>query len=392
MKILKESLPRPRLSVAMIVRDEQDVLADSVESVRPIADEIVVLDTGSKDQTVAIARRLGAAVQRTFWANDFSAARNHCLRFVTGDWVLWLDAGERLALDSTAELRQFLDEKAERDKVYHLWIEAPPREPNGSAEQVVQPRLMPAGAQLRFQGRVRETLEPALRDAGMATGRAPGCILLHDRQHDVERSLLKARRDLSLAAMEAQERGQSPPRLLLAAGEAHSVLGDLDKAREAFHEAIRTAERGSKEMLEAYYGLLTALGDDAQLEYVRLTSCMRALEVFPFDIQLLLALGNNLVARDRPGLAIRAFDAAVRFGRATPEVWHLRNVKELAAVCLRVARQRQQSDNGSRTPSGGRRLRIDPAMTRPEAFPPMTAPLSPEEPAAPTAPGPLAAQ
>ena len=96
MKILAESLSRPRLSVAMIVRDEQEVLAESIESVGKIADEIVVLDTGSADRTPELAAQLGATVHRTAWENDFSAARNHCLRLVTGNWVLWLDAGERI--------------------------------------------------------------------------------------------------------------------------------------------------------------------------------------------------------------------------------------------------------------------------------------------------------
>ena len=112
MKILAESLSRPRLSVAMIVRDEQDVLAESIESVRKIADEIVVLDTGSTDRTPELAAQLGATVHRTPWENDFSAARNHCLRFVNGNWVLWLDAGERIPPQHAAELRRFLNEQA----------------------------------------------------------------------------------------------------------------------------------------------------------------------------------------------------------------------------------------------------------------------------------------
>ena len=62
MKILAESLSRPRLSVAMIVRDEQEVLAESIESVGKIADEIVVLDTGSTDRTPELAAQLGATV------------------------------------------------------------------------------------------------------------------------------------------------------------------------------------------------------------------------------------------------------------------------------------------------------------------------------------------
>ena len=64
MNILVESLSRARLSVAMIVRDEQEVLAESIESVAGLADEIVVLDTGSEDRTAEIAVERGAIVKR----------------------------------------------------------------------------------------------------------------------------------------------------------------------------------------------------------------------------------------------------------------------------------------------------------------------------------------
>ena len=88
---------RPRLSVAIIVRDEQEVIAESLQSLRAIADEIVVWDSGSEDETIAIARKNGAKVFQGFWKNDFSAARNACMAKVSADWVLWLDAGERLS-------------------------------------------------------------------------------------------------------------------------------------------------------------------------------------------------------------------------------------------------------------------------------------------------------
>ena len=82
------------LSVAMIVRDKADVIAASVKSVRAIADEIVILDTGSVDQTIEIAERLGARVIEAPWSDDFSAARNLLLSHCRGKWVFWLDAGE----------------------------------------------------------------------------------------------------------------------------------------------------------------------------------------------------------------------------------------------------------------------------------------------------------
>ena len=87
---------RPRLSVALIARNEQEVIAETLDSILAIADEIIVWDSGSEDETMSLARKKGVKVFQGFWKNDFSAARNDCLSKVSGDWVLWLDAGEKL--------------------------------------------------------------------------------------------------------------------------------------------------------------------------------------------------------------------------------------------------------------------------------------------------------
>jgi tetratricopeptide (TPR) repeat protein len=90
----------------MIVRDEADVLATCLASVREFVDEMVVVDTGSNDDTVAIARAAGAVVHHLPWPGDFAAARNAALRTVKGDWVLVLDADERLRPEAMAPLRR----------------------------------------------------------------------------------------------------------------------------------------------------------------------------------------------------------------------------------------------------------------------------------------------
>ena len=348
MKILAESLSRPRLSVAMIVRDEQDVLAASMDSVGQIADEIVVLDTGSTDRTVERATQLGAKVHCTPWENDFSAARNRCLRFVTGNWVLWLDAGEKIRPQDAAELRRFLDGQANPVCAYSLWVEVPPREDSASAEQCLQVRLLPTRADLRFSGRVRESLSESLRAAGFQTAEAPCRIVRHPRQHDPQRLMAKARRDLALASAEADASGDWTPRLLLAAGQAHGILGDQEQAREMLQRAAETSPPGSAQRLEVFYGLLTTFDDDPQRHANQLTACLDSLEDFPFDVQLLLALGNYMLVRQRLDLAIRAFEAAVRFGRITPAVWHLCEVREIAAACLGLALQARQRDDEAR--------------------------------------------
>jgi tetratricopeptide (TPR) repeat protein len=92
------------LSLCMIVKNEAEALPRCLESVRSlcvspeesIVEEMIILDTGSVDETVAIAQSFGAQVQSFDWCNDFAAARNECLKYAHGDWVLVLDADEVL--------------------------------------------------------------------------------------------------------------------------------------------------------------------------------------------------------------------------------------------------------------------------------------------------------
>ncbi len=86
-----------KLSLCAIVKNEEAALPKCLSSVQDVVDEIVVLDTGSTDNTVEIAQSFGAKVHHFQWCNDFSAARNEALKYVTGDWILVLDADETLS-------------------------------------------------------------------------------------------------------------------------------------------------------------------------------------------------------------------------------------------------------------------------------------------------------
>jgi tetratricopeptide (TPR) repeat protein len=98
-----------RLSLCMIVKDEAANLPRCLASVESVVDEIVVLDTGSQDATIAIAQKAGAIVRQFSWPHDFSIARNRALQYVTGDWVLVLDADEALAPSIGSELRHAIE-------------------------------------------------------------------------------------------------------------------------------------------------------------------------------------------------------------------------------------------------------------------------------------------
>ena len=96
----------PRLSLTMIVRDEEATIGRVLFQTAGFCDEQIVVDTGSSDRTRSIAEAAGAKVLDFPWIDDFAAARNHALDAATGDWVLWLDADDVI----TSEVKQAMQE------------------------------------------------------------------------------------------------------------------------------------------------------------------------------------------------------------------------------------------------------------------------------------------
>ena len=82
------------LSICMIVKNEEELLARCLNSVKDLVDEIVIVDSGSTDKTLQIAKSFGAKIFYFEWCNDFSKARNFAFSKATSDYILWLDADD----------------------------------------------------------------------------------------------------------------------------------------------------------------------------------------------------------------------------------------------------------------------------------------------------------
>lgn len=345
-----ESISQPknrrRLSIAIIARNAAEALAETLVSVRNLADEIVVLDTGSTDETPMIAERLGAKLYRRAWDDSFAAARNACLTHVSGDWVLWMDAGERLDNDEGRLLREFVDEHADLATGYLLRVALPGREACISGEQIAHVRLHPNRPGLIFHGRVRESQSRSLFAFGMKLEHLPLTLHRSARDHVQENKLAKAERNLRLADLQIAEHGPTAD-MLNCQGEACQTLGQNETALGHYQKAKEAAEPASAEMLESYYGLLTCLeripakvtqsADGATLpsqnRSAQISLCMEALETFSLDAQLLCALGGYLHSLGQRELAARSYEIAFRHGQVEPEIWHIRDIREVAAVC-----------------------------------------------------------
>ena len=156
-----------KLSLCVIARNEERMLPDCLASVRGLVDEVVLVDTGSTDATREIAIRHGARVYDRPWDDDFAAPRNLAVRHATGDWVLQLDADERLAPGSAAAVRRAM--KSRDTDLFMLMLhdatrlDAPSGEVLSGAARTGPPtpvpRLMRRTADLEYRGIVHESVE-----------------------------------------------------------------------------------------------------------------------------------------------------------------------------------------------------------------------------------------
>jgi tetratricopeptide (TPR) repeat protein len=149
--------PRKSMALVMIARNEARCIARCLDSVAPWVDQMIVLDTGSTDQTINIARQCGAEVYHFEWCDDFSAARNAALDHSRADWNLVLDADEWLMAGGPS-LRTIAEQEApftDQNFVGAVLIESA-FDNNQRREEASSwlTRLLPKG--VRFEGSVHE--------------------------------------------------------------------------------------------------------------------------------------------------------------------------------------------------------------------------------------------
>ena len=156
----------PLISLSMIVKNEEKFLPGCLESVRNVVDEIIIVDTGSTDGTILIAEKYGAKIYKFEWINDFSAARNEALSKASGEWILYLDADERLSEKSRDTIRDLIKNSSENIAAYICTIESLHLQLDGQTEmhRGGYPRLFRnyGYPNIYFQGKVHEQITPSL--------------------------------------------------------------------------------------------------------------------------------------------------------------------------------------------------------------------------------------
>ena len=197
-------IPAPRLSVCMIVKDESRLLATALESVRGYVDELIVVDTGSTDDTVSIALSYGALVSHAPWTGSFAEARNTAIERATGDWILMLDADQRVEASSWEELRRLLHVQLPTAYLLRQWNYTEPVGEDAYIEHLIV-RLFPNRPEVRYEGAVHEQIVCSDETLGFQVGRSD-IILHHDGYRPQHRNATsKAERDRIALERELRE-------------------------------------------------------------------------------------------------------------------------------------------------------------------------------------------
>ena len=228
-----------KLSLSMIVKNEERFLPGCLESVKGLVDEIVIADTGSTDATRDIALGFGAKIVDFAWCNDFSAARNESLKHTAGDWVLYLDADERIEPQHHAAIRKLISSGKADAVLLTLKSKMGTRE-DAQYHLVAYPRLFRKMKGVRFTGEVHEQVTPSLTEAGARIVPSDVTIEHLGYAQDDDVILEKARRNRTLLLSQI-EKSQNYGYALYQLGQTAIVLGNVKAGLGHMEEALAAA-------------------------------------------------------------------------------------------------------------------------------------------------------
>lgn len=220
-----------KLSVCMIVKNEAKNIARCLESVLDIADEIVVVDTGSVDHTKKIATDYGAAVYDFEWVDDFSKARNYSIDHATGDWILILDGDDEFEKKDSKKLLDIINSETAADIYIFNTVCYIGNKAGNDRIMNVNLRLFKNLPEFRYQGRIHESV--VSRNPQIKMEACDITIYHYGYLNSVVNEQNKRERNMRILEQQLKESPENPY-FLFCMGNEYFALAEYDKALEHF--------------------------------------------------------------------------------------------------------------------------------------------------------------
>ncbi|MEA2552041.1 MAG: hypothetical protein QOJ65_217 [Fimbriimonadaceae bacterium] len=295
----------PSLSLAVMVRDDAARLKRCIDAAQKAVDQVVVLDTGSKDDTVEVARAAGAHVEQIEWPGSFSIGLNRLLDMVTTDWVLRLDSDEWFEADPKERLLKLMGKK---DVYGHKLIRRDILE-DGRFREISIFRLWRNDPRLRYEGLVHENISNRGIEEAFARMTVGNSSLWFWHDGYSKGSEAKLRRNIELIENELTARPDQPYYQAMRA----VMYRDLEDPRasalieQAADEALTQKEASTRMVAGVFSSLLQDTPDD-QLNSTRVSSVIeRAWQWFPDYPGVLWAIGTAELRRQNSKGSLKAF-------------------------------------------------------------------------------------
>jgi tetratricopeptide (TPR) repeat protein len=285
---------KPRVSLTMIVKNEEQNLPACLSSVRDLVDEAVVVDTGSTDRTREIARSFGAVLGEFPWIDHFAAARNAALDHATGEYAFWMDADDRLDDENRVRLKALFAGLTGSNDAFVMKCLCVPDKPGAGGTVVDHVRLFRHQPAHRWTFRVHEQILPSLRSTGAkvawsdVTVRHVGYVNPAVRRRKLDR-------DLRLLKLDEQDHPDNPF-TLFNLGSVYNEVGDHASALRVLEKSLAGSHAKDsivRKLFALIAGCHSRLGDKAKAVEV----LKDGRKHYPDDVELLfLAAGY---ARER---------------------------------------------------------------------------------------------
>ena len=273
------------LSLCMIVRDNEDTICACLESIYPWVDEIIIVDTGSRDRTISICEQFGARILHFPWCDDFSAARNVSLEPANGDWIFWMDSDDIIHEEQGQQLRAIAYSDHNPETLGYIVQVHCPSGDDGQMTVVDHVKLIRNSPKLRFEHRIHEQILPSIRRVGGRVEFTNISVVHAGSRQSAETRAKKLERDFRILALDLQEHPEHPF-VLFNLGMTCEDAGEYERAEQYLRRCIEVSQAGESQLRKAW-----ALRVSCSRELGRIDEALQladeSLQLFPGDKELL---------------------------------------------------------------------------------------------------------
>lgn len=240
------------LSLCMITKNEEKNIKRCLESVKNIVDEIIIVDTGSTDNTIEIAKSYGANIYNYDWNNDFSEARNISLEKATKDWIIVLDADEELPYEEGLKLKNTIN----TSKMEGLFLRLDNIIEDKNLGDAVVLRVFKNNPNYRFRGKMHEQVIFSIEEVSGNGKIQPTNIKIIHYGYDPNVCDIDKKKKRNLSILESYPEEDRDGYFYYSLGNEYARIRDYNKAIDTYNKALDYTKANYKDTMPSYLSYL----------------------------------------------------------------------------------------------------------------------------------------